>query len=236
MLDIFMSNELAPIESVFTNAMANVDNLQSRHAPNLGPYVPAPGVKIARLTVVWREALLLRLIDLSSSAIDLFKQDRLVPGCTLTRSFYETLAQVYYFQKKVKGIASIDQLAEVTEVVVRAAWGSKDGSTEQEAIQVLTAIGHVEKEFPGFKGEYEHLCEYAHPNMKGGLGAYVKIEIPEYSVTFGRNPSQLPIEAFGLGALDIALELALIIFDRQQSIEEELHQAIATYAPHMFTD
>lgn len=229
-------DESPNFQAVLANAKANVVTLRSKHVPHIGPYVPAPGVKIARLTVVWREALLLRLVDLSSSAIDLFERERLVPACTLTRSFYETLAQLYYFQKKVKGIASLEQLIEVTDVVVRAAWGSKDGSTEQEAIQVLTAIGHVEKEFPGFKGEYEHLCEYAHPNMKGCLGTYVKIGIPEYNVTFGSNPSQLPIVAFGLGALDIALELSIVIFGRQQLIEEQLHKAIASFASQNFVD
>jgi len=122
------------------------------------------------------------------------------------------------------------------EFLARGVWGSKDKSTNHDALQVLTAIGHVEKEFKGFQDEYYHLCEYAHPNMKGVVGAYADIAIPSYTVTFGTNPVGLPIGPFGLGALDIALEVALDLNERIRNERDQIAELLENHATKVFID
>lgn len=202
----------------------------------LPPYLPSPGTKLTRVVSLWREILRHRLVDLASASIDLFSQGRLVPAITLTRSLLETTASLYYFHKKIDGARSPEDLKELTSLLAKGVFGSKDGSSEYVAIQVLTAIKHVDKEFGGFEKEYFNLCEFAHPNMKGGLGAYTKIRLPEYSVSLGQNPDGLPAGPFGLTALDIALELTLIIFARHKQTDRNFLKLVTKHAPAIFSD
>ena len=77
---------------------------------------------------------------MASAALTMFEDCRLVPGCTLTRSLFETVAQTYYIQKKMKEAIESKKLEDMHDYVVRGAWGSKDKSTEQEALQVMTLL------------------------------------------------------------------------------------------------
>ena len=193
----------------------------------LPPYVPGPGEKLLRLSFVWRETLFHRVVDLSSSALAMFREGRLIPGCTLTRALYETVANLYLFHKKLLKAVESQDLEDLTNCVIKGAWGSKDRELNvAEPLQVLTSIKHLDKEFYGAEREYFHLCEYAHPNMKGGIGTYSKIEIPAYSVNFGTNPQNLRMGPFGLGGLEIILVVAKELHDRHQAAEKHLIKTV----------
>jgi len=213
-------------KALVVSLQKEIDELQVRLVLKMPPYSPKPGEKLRRLSLVWREALLHRIVDLSSAALQMFQQGRLVPGCTLTRSVYETVAQLYCFHKKIVTAVEKKNLKEISEQVDKGAWGSKDGSTEVTATNVLTAISHLNKEFKGSEGEYFHLCEYAHPNMKGVLGSYTCFDLPAYNVTFGVNPQRLPVETFGLGGLKLALLVAKELIERHQKIEPLFNEVI----------
>ncbi|QVW36202.1 hypothetical protein KIP69_04935 [Geobacter sulfurreducens] len=217
------------------SARAVIEFLKGQLVTQLEPYSQRPGKKLVRLSRVWKESKLYRIVDLASAALTMFEDSRLVPGCTLTRSLYETVAQMYYIQKKMKEAIENKKLEEIHDYVVRGAWGSKDKSTEQEALQVLTAIDHLDKEFGG-KDEYFHLCEYAHPNFKGGIGIYSEIKIPAYDVIFGMNPQGLPITAFGLGALDIILMVAKVLYERHLELEKDFSEFVFANATGVYAD
>lgn len=200
------------------------------------PYAPKAGEKLRRLSSIWRQALLHRISDLASAALVMFEQGRLVPGCTLTRSVYETVAQLYLFHKKLAAAVEAKKLADFLEHLDKGAFGSKDGTTDAQAIQVLTAIDHLDKEFTGLRSDYDHLCEYAHPNFKGGLGCYTRFEIPAYNVSFGLNPQSLPMGPFGLGGLDLALQVTSILIERHATAEALLNDLLDREASSFFTD
>lgn len=223
-------------EGLFASTEVSIAHLRALLVQDLEPFLPQPGEKLIRLSVVWTNALLHRTTDLASAAISLFRERRLVPGCVLTRSLYETAAQLYYFQKKLSVAIETEQLKEITDHVVRGAWGSKDGSTKHEAIQILTAVHHLDREFKGFESEYFHLCEYAHPNMKGGLGTYSRIGIQDYEVAFGTNPQGLKMGPFGLGGLDIALRIIKELLERHSKIESSFREVVYRKAPTLFID
>ena len=213
-------------EEYVASAEALVDHLRSQRVSVYPAYEQRPGEKLVRLAFIWRQALLYRIVDLASAALDLFREQRLVPGCTLTRSLYETVAQLNYLHKKVIGFIANPDIPEIADFVIRGSWGSKDQSTEQDAIQVLTAIKHLNKTFPGSEDEYFHLCEYAHPNFKGGLGTYARMEIPSLEVAFGVNPQNLPMVSFGLGGLEIILTIASELFSQLLKTEADFGSAV----------
>jgi hypothetical protein len=228
--------DLPQDEELVASAHDSIESLRSLLIPKLGPYSPRPGQKLVRLSIAWHVALLYRTVDLASAALSMFREGRLIPGCTLTRSLYETVAQLSYLYEKQVAAVESQRFEEIMSHVLRGAWGSKDGSTKETAIQVLTAIERLNKSFPGVQDEYFHLCEYAHPNMKGGIGTYTQIEVPAYDVHFGMNPQKLRMGPFGLGGLDIILTIVKELHGRHTEFEAAFQEAVFRNAMGKFTD
>ena len=54
----------------------------------------------------------------------------------------------------------------------RAPFGSpRQNASNYNAVNILTLIKKLNNEYPFCEREYDHLSEYAHPNLKGGLMA-----------------------------------------------------------------
>jgi len=78
-----------------------------------------------------------------------------------------------------------------------------------KSMNVLTAIDHLEKQFPGFRSEYDRLSEYAHPGLAGGYGMYVRTEGERLRSYFGQNPLRLEMGPWGRSELERALLVAV---------------------------
>ncbi len=74
--------------------------------------------------------------------------------------------------------------SKLTEFLRRTMVASRSEPGLPEAINVLTLIDKVDKDFPGFRKSYDQLSEYAHPNWCGVLGAYSHLDRDSYTVTF----------------------------------------------------
>lgn len=177
-----------------------------------------PWAALTHYAVVWREALLHRIVDIGEAAHGAFLQRRLVPGNILTRALFETLAlQFHYWQMAKKAIEEKD-VALLREIVQRGVFGRKDKpglpwDTEFPIpFQVLTVLDKMDKTFKGTREEYDHLCEYAHPNLKGTLGAYVQPSLPpSVDAKLGRGAVPYELATWGLSSLAIGLRLSIEI-------------------------
>ncbi|MCX7100516.1 MAG: hypothetical protein NTX38_03230, partial [Methylobacter sp.] len=78
-----------------------------------------------------------------------------------------------------------------------------------KSMNVLTAINHLDKQFPGFRTEYDRLSEYVHPGLAGGYGMYVRREGEGLRSYFGQNPLRLKMDPWGRGGLENALLVAV---------------------------
>ena len=96
-------------------------------------------------------------------------------------------------------------------------------------------VDHLHKEY-GIRDQYDHLSEYAHPNLKGGLMAYSDIDLKTLSAELGINPGGLPLGAFGLGDLELILEMGI---DEYKAIEKntiDFEEMVWRLAPEVFQD
>ncbi len=158
--------------------------------------------RLTRLFDVWRQATLRRIVDLASGADAFFREGRLVPGNTLARSVVETVAIHFMVWKKLQKSIEDSDWSAVHALLLSAAFGRRDKTdSAQKSIQVLTAIGHLDKAFAGFKSEYELLCEFAHPGLAGNYGAYARREGDEMHYRFGINPNEMEMGPWGQGEL-----------------------------------
>ena len=147
-----------------------------------------------------REALSHRMSDISDVALDLYDADRRVAAFIQTRAAVETVAMLFWLEKKCRNFLTNWDIDAFDEFLMKAIMGSRDGSTTVTSLQILDAVDNLSKEYRGFRKMYDSLCEYTHPNWSGVLGAYSVIDPENWKNRFGRDLREQPL-AFGLGPL-----------------------------------
>lgn len=170
-----------------------------------------------------REALLYRVTDLADASCGLVDAMNLVSAACITRAFQETLAALFYINRKVKKAISDKDITTLDDTLMKSLLGAKNNPDICDPINVLTMIDKVEKEIPGFRNVYDNLSELSHPNWAGTLGIYSKINQEELWVDFGRNirlkdTTQVQI----VNTLQAGLELVVHIYDEFAELLPEL--------------
>lgn len=193
---------------IFEEVKALLEQLRKGLVSYLPPITELHSSKELRLFEIWFQSNLHRVTDLAECALSHFGEGKLVPGCTLTRSVFETVGIQYFVHKKLSTYIETSQKEEIRSLLVRAVFGKKEHETFESPIQVLTAIDHMDKEFKGLSAEYAHLCEYAHPNLLGGFATYVR-QSDDLESYFGLNPQNLEMRTWGLGSLSLILTLCI---------------------------
>jgi hypothetical protein len=209
-----------------------LEGLHSKFVDHLEPVHSTPRTRLLQIFEVWRQVNLRRIVDLADAAIPMFEQCRLVPGCTLTRGVFETVGIQYYIHKKMVEYTEKSDPESLHKLFLSALFGRRDDASWPEtAIQVMTAIDHMDKEFKMIRGEYNHLCEYAHSNLKGGFGAYVRQEGDELEAHFGTNPLGLDMATWGLVPLHVILVIAAEINNRLSNFYPNFVALAEKYSP-----
>ena len=191
---------------------------------------PEAGTRSLRLFDVWRQVSLRRIVDLAEGAEAFFREGRLVPGCTLTRSVVETVGLHYTVWKKLTAHTETADFRGAHTLLRSVVFGRRDKGDNwpNKSVNVLTAIDHLEKQFPGFRSEYDRLSEYLHPGLAGGYGIYVRTEGAGLRSYFGQNPSGLEMGPWGRTELERALQVAAMFND----LLKEMRPRLVTMMKH----
>lgn len=190
---------------------------------------PGAGARLLRLFDVWRQVSLRRIVDLADGAETFFRKGRLLPACTLTRSTVETVAIQYAVWKKLNALTEALDSRSIHTLLMSVVFGRRDKGDDwtNKSMNVLTAIDHLEKQFPGFRSEYDRLSEYAHPGLAGGYGMYVRTEGEKMRSHFGQNPLRLEMGPWGRSELECALLVAVEFNELLQQIRPRI-EALST--------
>jgi hypothetical protein len=125
-----------------------------------------------------RELLIHRVSPLATAAVEHFERNQNLPAIVLTRAVVETVAVLYSLHQRLKRFLDDENSSELDVFLMRCLLGSRNQSQNHaglpEAINVLTLVDRVEKEFPGFRSMYDDLCEFTHPNWAGTHGSFGK--------------------------------------------------------------
>lgn len=128
-------------------------------------------------SLVLRETTFWRMHDLLKQAYALSRAGETIGGVVLLRSAFETLAVLAYLNDLmvdvVAGRTAFDEFSHKTSLLLL---GSRDGSTEHSALNVLTLIQKCEGRHPGLAKAYGLLSESAHPNCEGLCQGYSRID------------------------------------------------------------
>jgi len=170
------------------------------HAAPLGFPSKAP-FKLLSL----RETLLWRVADMAGAAVSLCQTDRAVPAAVLARAALETTAVLYGLGVMVARVVETHRVDEFDARAMRMLFGSRNRQTPTEAINILTHIDQMDRNFSGLRSWYDDMSEIAHPNYAGVMASYGKVDRDRYIVELG--PRDWPKGMVG-PALCACLEIA----------------------------
>jgi hypothetical protein len=136
---------------------------------------------------------------------------------------------IYWLNKKSKEFLEKGDEESFDEFLMKGLLGSKDGTTQIESYNVLTAVDHLNKDFDGLRKMYDTLCEFTHPNWSGVMGSYSKLEKERYMLYLGKEHRQPPM-AFGLGPLIGCLAIFQDYYNGLADVLEAINEQYETNA------
>ncbi len=184
--------------------------LKTSLPPRIDPATISTRAKIPFKALCIRELMLYRVSELADAALACYQRDQLVVAATLTRALLESVALLYWLFNELQAAVAAEDTSKIDEFLGRALVGARNEATPLLAHNVMKAIDIVTKDIDHYRKVYVELCEIAHPNWGGGLGAYAKLNREKIWYEFGT--SQLP-KPLILGPLVISLEFFIEFYD-----------------------
>lgn len=164
--------------------------------------------------ILARETLMYRAVDLGEASCMCFKEENIVSGACLSRAFQETIAALFYVNRKSKKAITDKDLNHLNESTMRVLLGSKDDESSPDPVNISTMNKHVEREVPKFKSIYSKLSEIAHPNYHGTAGIYSHFDTERRIAILGNNTRIENItRGKGVSALSAGLKVLKFVYD-----------------------
>lgn len=162
-------------------------------------------------SLVLRETVSWRFHDLLLQSYKLHQNGSALGARILLRSALETLfTLVYVNQIQEAVVGGSESFHKFDLITARLLLGSRDKSTETEAINILTVLKKCQAAYPAFERMYASLSESAHPNFEGLCFGYSRVDHQDHVTTFSNN-----IAAMFNGQYIPAIELCIAIFQSE---------------------
>jgi hypothetical protein len=179
----------------------------------------SPISKLPYKALLYREALIWRMTELSRDALGSFEKNNFVSAIVLTRAALETTAALRYLCAIVETVVESGVIGDIDDYLMKLTMGTATGANETDSdagdpvlprpIRVGAFIKQMDKEIEGVSHNYGILSEYAHPNW-AGTALYCKHNVEDRSTTFGQNIRGESTSSIGVNNLSGAL----ITFER----------------------
>lgn len=178
--------------------MESIDETLRRWGQSLCPRVEVGGILSRNATahkwkapfrsLVLRETAFWRVHDLLVQSSTLQKMRMTLGSRILLRSAIETTAILIYLNHLTRRVLDgTENFHDFSDKTSRLLLGSKNRSTELEAVNLLTVLKHAEKRYPGITEIFEDLSETAHPNYEGMGFGYSRVDHEQYVSNFGNK-------------------------------------------------
>ena len=135
-------------------------------------------------SLVIRELVYWRLIDLLDQALELSKINAVLGARILLRSAFETVGILIFLNTKIESLINGNmQYNDFENTTLRLLLGSRRDEQEILPYNILSILQGCEKRYPGITKVYNDLSETAHPNYDGMIQGYSDFD-KEKHVTF----------------------------------------------------
>jgi hypothetical protein len=167
--------------------------------------------------LLYREALIWRMVELRKRAFESFTSDQLVCGIVVTRAVLEVSAALWFLCAKVEAVVDSKVVGDVDEYLMKLAMGNATGWPENSApgagaiprsVKVGKMLEQAEKDIEGFSHQYGVLSEYAHTNWAGTVLLYSDTDKQTAITDFEQYMrNAVPTKVIGAGNLSAALRM-----------------------------
>lgn len=162
-------------------------------------------------SIVLRELVCWRVTDLLAQVDALLRQSHFLGAVVLLRSAFETLAVLIYLNQKTEAIFADPKLFfHFGETTSRLMLGSKNKTTNIDALNILTVLAKCDEKFPGLTLMYGLLSESAHPNYDGVCSGYSSIDELNFVTNFSNRWEEKYRELLQRG-----IDLCVMIFQEE---------------------
>ena len=138
-------------------------------------------------SLVIRELVYWRLIDLLDQSLELTKLNSILGARILLRSAFETVGILIFLNSKIESLISGNmQYNDFENATLRLMLGSKRKEEEILPYNILSILEGCEKRYLGITKVYNDLSETAHPNYDGMMLGYSTFDQENY-ITYFKN-------------------------------------------------
>ena len=117
----------------------------------------------------------LRMADFYEATDLLINSNHIIPSLTLIRTIFENVASTYRISSAIDNSIKSNKLTEdFDDLITKISFGTRYES-DVKAINIMTNLDQLDKEFNGIRKIYEDLCEFVHPNSDGVEGSYSEL-------------------------------------------------------------
>ena len=139
-------------------------------------------------SLVLRETVFWRTHDLLTQAHLLYESKHILGSRILIRSALESVAILIYLNQLTSQVLEGCLDFQAFEIKTRKLLlGSKDGSTKNSSINIVTVFEHCEKKYDGLMQVYATLSECAHPNYEGVCFGYSDVDPARHETHFSNK-------------------------------------------------
>lgn len=206
------------VPAVMEKIIGRLESLESNLPARVDAMAVSPMSKLPVKALLYREALIWRIVELGRAAFESLAADKLVAGIVAVRAVVETSAALWYLRVKVAAAVESDDVGNIDDYLMKMYVGMATGNAVQDSvptneqlprpIRVGSFLEHVEKDLKGFSHQYGMLSEYAHPNWAGTVLLYSKTDTETGVTDFGQNLRRAD-STKQLGAINLLVALEL---------------------------
>jgi hypothetical protein len=212
------------IEDLMTEVRGRLELIESSLPQRVDAMI-SPESKLPFKALLYREALIWRMAELSRGAFENFERNNLAVAILLTRAAVETSAALWYLSSKLDATFQAGTVGDIDDYLMRLMMGSRTNPELPPAISFLTFVDRVEKDLDGFRHQYDMLSEFSHPNWAGTALLYSKPDPPNLWADFGAN-IRVGDSTKHAGVLN--LSGALMLFERNYNHVADIMPAFIT--------
>jgi hypothetical protein len=195
------------LDDLMKKVRGRVEALEARRLSRLDAVDISTKALLPFKALIYRETLIWRMAELSRSAFTSFAEDKLVSAILLTRAAVETSAILWNLCDNIEAAIAENVVDDIDDYLSRLIFANRAYDKAWEAFNVLNLVERIDKEAKGFRGIYNILSEFAHPNLAGAAGRYMRLTEnlgAEFGVNIGSHGDS---KQFGVSGLNLALTL-----------------------------
>lgn len=195
------------------NIQTKLDQIRSLQTDRILHFQYSKKAKIPFKVHSFLEIMNCRILDFCEGTDLLIRNNHIIPSLSLIRSLIENIATTYRAVTSIETSLESNKLNEnFDELITKLIFGTRyEGETV--AINIMTQIDKLDKEYNGIRKAYDSLSEFVHPNWDGVGGSYSDLNENEGFTTISKvitteHPIYKLIETGFLLCMGIYLEFS----------------------------